>query len=98
MKSHSSKLFLAAMALLLALRVFVYTMDSSWTPPTPGEVAVAPLTPSITPASPDYLKVKRLIEPRKSFAESDYAKLIQYNMFDPKNALNAPQIIQQANQ
>jgi hypothetical protein len=61
-------------------------------------VQTVDLKPTLTVDSDLYKRVRRLIEPPASFAQSSYRELAEFNMFDPRMAQNADQIRQQANQ
>lgn len=91
------RLFLAGMVLLLLVRVFVYLGEA-------GTSGVAKVEPeSITNLSSQinkdaYDKVHRMTEPWKDYKQSDYALLANFNMFDPKMALDAAAMEKRAEQ
>jgi hypothetical protein len=98
MQANANRLFLVGMVALLGVRVTIYLTEGELANPQAPEINKVSLERKLTVDSETYHRVRRLIEPRESFEESDYWVLAKFNMFDPRLAQSHEQVTQQANQ
>jgi len=90
--------FVAGMALLFLIRIFIYLGEAGST--SLEQVAPQPktkLASQISTKDPNYLNVHKMTVRWKDFKESSYTLLANYNMFDPKQVMDAEKIEQRAN-
>jgi hypothetical protein len=91
LKSQTGWVFLAGMALLLAIRVFMVMNESDATPPPVSGPEPPILESGLSEDAITRLVVERMIAPWGDFQQSDLYLLGQINMFDPKLVQNAPE-------
>ena len=83
-QGNVQRIFVAALAVLLVVRLLVFMMESNYAARPAIRPQVKPdLKSTIAADSPNYVNVQKMIKPWLQYDKSDYWILAKFNMFDP---------------